>query len=132
MCGAQMSQSILIFSMHRANYLSERFGFFLDHLSLSEPKNSSTITRQVSDKEGDLSSQSPQRSALSEEYDVHHRSHLHFTSPENSTLFTFLAYIWQFLSIKAVHKLLNKNFGHHPHIKGYVYANFCISIIFGF
>jgi len=39
-----MSLSILIFSMHRANYLRECFGFFPDHLSLFEPKNSSTYS----------------------------------------------------------------------------------------
>jgi len=42
-----MSPSILIFSMHRANYLRECLGFFPDHLSLSEPKNSSTFSSQL-------------------------------------------------------------------------------------
>jgi len=36
------------------------------------------------------------------------------------------------LNIKAVHNLITKSLGINPHSVGYVYANFCISTIFGF
>jgi len=44
-------------------------------------------------------SSSPHCSALSEEYDVHHQRHLHFTSPSPEGR-TFLAYIRHFCVLK--------------------------------
>jgi len=59
-----------------------------------------------------LSSQGPQCSALSEEYNMHERRNLHFTSP-GQHIVGVLAYFWRFLCIKTVHNLKNETFGHH-------------------
>jgi len=48
---------------------------------------------------------------------VHHRRHLHFTSPEASTFWRFLAYFWRFYVLRQC-IIKHKKFEHHPHTMG--------------
>jgi len=56
---------------------------------------------------------------------MHHRRNLHFTSPEDSTFWHFLAYFQLFLCIKAVHNLKTKSYD-------IILTPCAISIIIGF